>query len=398
MLKKLRLKFICITMVISTLMLGVIFGLILHFTHESLIRSNISFMEMGGKAPGRPDRPGTPDQSLRFTIVQNPDGTLTVKGDLSDRFDDNDYRSLWNSAQTTDDRHGILPEYALRYFWPPDPNEEVIHFMDVSGELAAMDTLWHTCSIIGICVWLVMLVVSIFLSNWAIHPVEKAWEQQRQFVADASHELKTPLTVIMTNAELLGNPDYSAESKLHSVNSILTMSRRMRHLVESLLELARVDNGMVRTHFDRIDLSDAVNEAILPFEALLFERELTLTAQIQPHIHVLGSKNYLRQVVEILLDNAQKYADAPGQVELSLEVKGKSALLRVETLGVPLTKEQQSKIFERFYRVDQARTYSASYGLGLSIARQIIRDHKGKIWAAATDHSNIFFVLLPTVN
>lgn len=398
MLKKLRLKFIWITMVIVTVMLFAIFGLILHFTSENLTQNNIKFMEMDGKGPGGPDKLAVPARSFRFSITQNSDGSLTIKGDLSDRFEDADYQSLWDAALRAKEHSGIIREYSLRYFRTPDRHGSAIEFMDISGQLAAMDALWRSSCVIAVFVWFAMLVASIFLANWAIRPVEQAWEQQRQFVSDASHELKTPLTVIITNAELLENPDYAAEHKQKSIGCILTMSRQMRHLVEDMLELARVDNGNVQTHFEKVNLSTAMSDGTLPFEALFFERELELNVQIEPNILVLGNENYLRQMVDILLDNAQKYAEAPGQVQLTLENRGKSALLRLETPGTPLSKEQRKKIFERFYRVDQARTRSGSYGLGLSIARQIVQNHKGKIWAAATDHSNVFFILLPTVN
>lgn len=399
MLKQLRLKFIGITMVIVTVLLCVIFGLILHFTHENLVQTSLNIVDAGGKVPSvPPEKPGDQSKLLHFTITQTPDGTLTVRGSaLAQQYEDEEYRFFWESAQTAEKRQGILKEYALRFYPSRDPWENSIIFVDISGELAAMEALWRSSSFIAISVWLAMLVVSIFLANWAVRPVEQAWDQQRQFVTDASHELKTPLTVIMTNAELLENPSYADESRQQSIESILTMSRQMRHLVEGLLELARADNGTMQTHFEKVDLSAAVSDGVLPFEALFFERELVLDTCIEPGVFVTGSPEYLRRVMDILLDNAQKYSAAPGQVTLTLENKGKSALLRLETPGVPLSKEQQKKIFERFYRVDQARTRSGSYGLGLSIAQQIVLSHKGKIWTDATENSNIFCVQLPTV-
>ena len=201
----------------------------------------------------------------------------------------------------------------------------------------------------------------------------------------------------MTNAELLECADYDEPTKKQSIRSILTMSRQMRHLVEGMLELARADNSSAHTHFERIDFSILLEEAILPFEALFFEKELTFTAKIAPGIGVYGSKEYLKKIVEILLDNAQKYSESPGQVTLQLEAKGKHATLKLETPGVPLSKEDQKRIFERFYRVDKARTRTGSYGLGLSIAQQVVHSHNGKIWAEATDDSNIFCIQLPTV-
>jgi signal transduction histidine kinase len=381
-------------MVIVTVMLCVIFGLVLHFTHEGIMQASIRSMDIGDKGPG-----GPPDQfkPLHFTISENPDGTLTVRGDaLARQYNEEDILYFWNTAKTAERRQGILTEYALRFSPAREPKSNGITFVDISGELAAMAALWRSCSMIAIFAWLIMLVVSYFLAKWVVRPVERAWQQQKQFVADASHELKTPLTVIMTNAELLENPSCPEENRAQSIGSILTMCRQMRHLVEGLLELARADNGTMQIHFEKTDLSAVVFNEVLPFEALFFERELMLETNIEPEIFVHGSEEYLRQVLGILLDNAQKYAQSPGQVTLTLETKGKTALLRLETPGTPLTREQQKKIFQRFYRVDPARTPSGSYGLGLSIALQIVRSHKGKIWAETGDHSNIFCIQLPT--
>ena len=399
MLKQLRLKFICITMVIVTLLLCVIFGLILHFTHSNLVQTSIRIMGMDGRGPGGPpDKAiGIPNH-LQFTISQDPDGTLRVRGsEFARQFTDEDIQYFWSTAHKSKNRQGILKEYALRFSPSREAKENSITFVDISGELAAMDALWRSNLIVSVTIWLFMLVGSIFLANWAVRPVERAWQQQRQFVADASHELKTPLTVITTNAELLDNPAYSDESKMQSIGSILTMCRQMRCLLEGLLELARADNGAMQTHFEKFDFSTEVSDSVLPFEALFFEKELVLETNVEPGIFVYGNVEYLRQVLDILLDNAQKYAEAPGEITLTLESRGKNALLRLETPGTPLTKEQRKNIFQRFYRVDTARSHSGSYGLGLSIALQIIHGHKGKIWADTGDRSNIFCVQLPTV-
>ena len=146
----------------------------------------------------------------------------------------------------------------------------------------------RTCGIIGGVSLLAFLFISVFLARWAVRPVEKAWDQQRQFVADASHELKTPLTVILTNAELLQTPGYGGADR--AAESILTVARQMRGLVESLLELARVDNGAVKTALARLDLSRLVSDALLPFEPLYFERGLELESKIAEDIPVNGSE------------------------------------------------------------------------------------------------------------
>lgn len=225
--------------------------------------------------------------------------------------------------------------------------------------------------------------------------VETAWKQQRQFVADASHELKTPLTVIMTNAELLNSPDFDQARRSQFAAHILTMSRQMRQLIEEMLDLARTDNGQGTLVFSPVDLSRLVNDAVLPFEPVFFERGLTLTADIQEHITVSGSQQHLRQITDILLDNAQKYSSPAGEVTVQLTRQGGRCRLSVSNPGDALSKAERKDIFKRFYRTDEAHSQRGSYGLGLSIAANIAAMHRGKIWVESSNGRNIFHLELP---
>jgi signal transduction histidine kinase len=186
-------------------------------------------------------------------------------------------------------------------------------------------------------------------------------------------------------------------TKAQAVSSILQTSQRMRHLVDGLLELARGDSGSVKLHFEQVAFSEIVINTLLPFEALFFERELDLVSQIAPDILVCGNADALKQMIDILLDNAQKYSVGPGQVNLSLEPKGNHCLLRLASPGAPFSREDCKNIFKRFYRIDPSRTHTGSYGLGLSIAQQLVQAHNGRIWAESEEGSNIFCVLLPMI-
>ena len=171
----------------------------------------------------------------------------------------------------------------------------------------------------------------------------------------------------------------------------------MRGLVEDLLDLARVDNGMPRAVWERVDLSGLVEEAALPFEPLYFEGGLELVSDVEPDIFVHGSADHLRRVAEILLDNARKYSD-PGRVTLTLKRQGKGlCTLCVENPGPPIAPGDLQNIFKRFYRADSARSRDGSYGLGLPIAEGIVRAHGGRIWAASAGGMNRFYVTVPTV-
>ena len=242
---------------------------------------------------------------------------------------------------------------------------------------------------------LAFLGLSLLLARWALRPVERAWEQQRQFVADASHELKTPLTVILTDAELLQDPETNEADRARFSGGILTMARQMRGLVEDLLELARLDAGTARRERTELDFSELCAQTLLPFEPLFFEKGLELQSQVEPGIRVRGDGEHLRQVEEILLDNALKYAAVPSAVELRLARQGRNVRLSVASRGDALSKEELKDIFKRFYRADRARSRGGGYGLGLAIAGSIAAEHGGKIWAESESGVNTFIVELP---
>lgn len=402
MLKQLRLKFVCINMVMVTIMLCVILGMVVQSTRADLENQSLSAMREAAEGLFQPGRPGELSAETRlpsFTLQMTPWGEVTATGggyyDLSDK----DYlMEVLEQALAQEEQSGVLREYGLRYYRADVPMGQKVVFADISGETDTINGLIRSCVLIGAAAFLLFLIISLFLARWAVKPVDRAWEQQRQFVADASHELKTPLTVIMTNAELLDSPDCPEENRARFADSILAMSRQMRGLVESLLELARIDNGADGTVLSQVELSRVAEEAVLPFDAVFFEQGLTLDTDVETGITVKGSESHLRQVEEILLDNARKYSLPNARVTLSLRRTGRSqCLLSVSNEGEAISKEDLKNIFKRFYRVDKARSMNQSYGLGLSIAQRIVEDHGGRIWAESRDGVNTFFVQLPTI-
>ena len=397
MLKKLRVRFVCINMAIVLVMLSVIFGTVLHFTRSSLAAETRSMMQSVAADPMRLNWPGASSSRLPyFTVRFTPFNEVRVSGtsfyDLSDA---DTLQAIVDSAVETGGDFGYISEYNLRYYRTSRHGAEYIIFVDVSSENATMRNLVKLCVFIGLASTAGFLAISILLARWAVKPVDRAWIQQRQFVSDASHELKTPLTVILTNAELLQDSSYGEAERSRFSDNILTMATQMRGLVEGLLDLARVDNKAVRTTFEELDLSSLTEEAVLPFEPVFFEKGLTLETEIESGIRCRGSARYLRQVAEILLDNACKYA-APGTVRLKLEKQGHShCLLSVASPGAPLSAQERKDIFKRFYRADKVRGSDGGYGLGLAIAESVVADHGGKIWCEAGNHENIFYVSLP---
>lgn len=400
MIRKLQVKFVCIIMAVVTVMLTLMLTLQYRSTAASLESASLAALQSAMMNPMTGNRPGSakrdPGQPC-FTLYQSAWGSLVASGDgYFDLSDTETLLNIFDAARDTGAESGVLEEYSLRFLRVETPIGVRFTFADITAELRTLHDQLRNSIAIGLIGLAAFLVISILLSRWAIRPVEKAWEQQRQFVADASHELKTPLTVIMTNAELLQDSGYAEASKQQFASSILAMSRQMRGLVESLLQLARVDCGQSKAEVEKLDFSKLVEDAVLPFEPLYFEQGLTLESSLEPGIHLTGSQSHLRQVVEILLDNAQKYSTPGGTVRLRLEKQGRNqCLLRVSSPGAALSAQECKDIFKRFYRLDQARSMNHSYGLGLAIAQRIVTDHRGKIWAESAGGINTFCVTLP---
>ena len=400
MLKKLRFKFICVNMVIIFSLLCVIFGLFYHFTRENLEDDSIALLQSIAAESFQIGRPGDPKEEVLlpyFTVRIGQWGDIVVTSDYYDLSDETLLRQILASALSSDSQIGVLKEYSLRYYKMETPISQLLVFADTSSEEATLQNLVSTSVLIGIGSMILFFFISLGLANWAVKPVERAWDQQKQFVADASHELKTPLTVILTNAELLQSPDYTDADRSRFSDSILSMARQMRALVESLLEMARVDNGAVKMTFAELDYSLLLSDAILPFEPLYFEKGLPLYYHLEEGIHLKGSESHLRQVLEILLDNAMKYAYPGAPVYVTLKRQGNHCLLSVANAGPAISPEDLKNIFKRFYRADKARSLTGSFGLGLSIAEGIVNAHRGRIWAESKQEVNTFFVQLPTV-
>ena len=399
MLKRLRIKFVCINMAIVTIMLAIIFGTVLNFTRTSLEQESIQMMRQALVEDNRIDRPGAPGQPIplpHFVLHLDRSGhLLAANSRYYDLSDENFLSELITIVSHSETSVGVLRQYDLRFSRITTPMGQVLVFADMSTENAILSDLMRNCTMIALGSFLLFLLLSILLAHWAIRPVEQAWQQQRQFVADASHELKTPLTVITTNAELLQNSDGDSETLSRSAANILTVSGQMRSLVESLLELARVDNGAGKADTTRVDLSRLISDSVLPFEPLFFEHSLLLEEDLDPGITVKGSPSHLRQLPDILLDNALKYSNPNTVVRIRLKKQGKHALLSVSNSGAPIPPGELKNIFKRFYRMDKVRTHTGSYGLGLAIARSIVESHRGKIWAESASGTNTFFIQLP---
>ena len=273
MIKKLRIKFVCIVMAIAMLMVGGILGVIIHFTRSNMEFQSVSMMRAIATNPfqqGHIGKPANDEVRLPFFTVQisNRGELITAGGGYFDLSDQEYLQQIINLALNADAESGELKQYDLRYLKAKSPMGLSIVLADTATEEATIRSMFYSSLVIFLAAMVIFLGISILLSRWVIKPVATAWNQQRQFVADASHELKTPLAVIMANAELMQNEEITQEDSQKFSANILSMTYQMRSLVENMLEMARVDNGTVKMHFTPLDLSELVGDAALSFQLL----------------------------------------------------------------------------------------------------------------------------------
>ena len=275
-----------------------------------------------------------------------------------------------------------LDDYHLRYAVHTEDNIYYIAYIDESENDSRMTTILRNSILISLGVIIIMFIISLFLSKRVLKPVEKAWDDQRRFVADASHELKTPLAVIISNSDMMNkSQDKNSEKNKRRLENIRIESGRMKELVNELLEVARGDMGARELVREDVNLSELAEDEILVWEPIYYESGKNIESDIAEDIHITGDGTKLRRLVGILVDNALKYSSEGSSVNVGLSKSEDGIVIKVENKGKALTDEECKKIFERFYRVDSSRETIPGYGLGLSIAVSIVNEHGGSIEA-----------------
>lgn len=270
-------------------------------------------------------------------------------------------------------------------------------FLDITAQQNILTNLIYTFAVVGLVMLIILYFTSRFFANRSITPVKEAFDKQKQFIADASHELKTPLTIINTNADvLLSNPEDTIHNQAKWLHYIKSETERMARLTNDLLYLTEMDDSRATMVFSKFNISEAVENIILTMEAVIFEKHVSLDYDIEPDLMVQGNSEQIKQVVMILVDNAVKYTNSKGSVTLSLKKQHNDIMLSVTNTGEGIAAEHLTRIFDRFYRTDASRARKqGGYGLGLAIAKSIIDQHKGKIYAKSTfGESTTFYVQL----
>ena len=409
MIRKLQLKFVAIFMAMVTLVLAGIFFSAYSSAKNSVEATSRDVLQRVISEAGDvrsdfyPILPSLgPVQLPYFTVRVTADSlpirsytARVVSGTYANLNDTAELAVILTDCLSQGESEGIISQYNLRYLRRDSGvYTTLLAFVDMSSEYATLGRLVRSFFQIALVIYLLLLAVSVLLAKWVSAPVERAWLQQRQFLSDASHELKTPLTVILSNAELLEAAPLDVRPARWADN-IHSEAQRMKKLVEEMLTLARADHMTRTAVLTEVSLSDAAADCALAFEPGAFEAGKSLTYQITEGVTVLGDRDRLKQVISVLLDNAIKYGEAGGTVTLTLQKTDRQARLTVSNPGAPIPPEQLGRLFERFYRADASRGEKSGFGLGLSIAAAIAAEHKGALKAESDAASTRFFFTLP---
>lgn len=407
MIRKLQRKFVIITMASLLLVMTLIIGSInainfYQINHRidgilQMLTDNDGRFPKFEKGGGRPPRPSqgphfnaeTPFQTRYFTVQAAPDKTVIqidtghIAAITSSEAEEYGIKVLKNGRAM-----GYLGTY--KYKQVEKPYGTLIVFVDCSSQLSTgFSFLLISLGIACASFLLVLILVGAF-SKKAIQPVIASMEKQKQFITDASHEIKTPLAIISANAEVLEMTSGQNEW----IDSIRNQIGRLDQLVKDLLTLSKMDEGGMKLVFTDFSLSDAVEETVKPFESVAEAQGKKLEMKIQQQVSYKGAESALRQLVSILTDNAFKYSDEHGTIRVSLSQSGKSTKLEVFNTVEAVTEEHPERWFDRFYRSDASRSrQTGGYGIGLSIARTIVEAHKGRILVKNVDGKAVAFTV-----
>ena len=411
MIYRLQRKFILICTASVLTVVFLVFGVILALNISSMNR-NIDILadrvsEGGGRFPKnfnedfkphkRPVKnegdfdfitPETPFSTRHFTVLFDNEGNVTQTNTeaIYSITDDTAVEYAKKVIKNSDDR-GWLSNYRYKVFSLESGTGVV--FIDGSMSRSAFtQSIMIAGVVLLVCATLVLLMI-ILLSKRVVKPIAESYEKQRQFITDANHELKTPLTLILANAEIaqdeLGKNEW--------LDDIMSEGQRMTELVNQLVALSRMDEENSKLNVVQIPFGELVFDIVSEFEALAKGRGKTLSVSIDRSIIYSGDEMLLHRLIGILLDNAVKYCDEGGEIKVNLE-KRRRIILSVENTYTSVGEIELNKLFDRFYRADKARKFTGGYGVGLSMAKSIVENHKGEITVYKKDKNNIGFKVI----
>lgn len=411
MIKKTQYKFIAITLSAISLVLVLILGVLNFCVYVAIMfnaRSNIDQIQarrgfifsnetIGDVFAEEPDEfmlegiNGSGKASYMYVRISNVNTQSPpfITTNMTDTYTADEIYAIASRLIASDIDKGFYMD--MMYEVSKDDLNTVVTIIDLTNDMSLMSSLFRISVIIVVSSLVFVFIFSYYLSRWAIKPVKESLEKQRRFISDASHELKTPLTVISANADVLEAE--IGENKW--LSNIKSQSDVMSDLVFDLLDLAKMDETSEEMVLNEFDLSSIVLSKTLEFECTAFECGKTFEQSITEGISYRGNEESIKHLVTILIDNAIKHSDEKGIVRVTLTTSGNKKIFQVYNTGNGIKNSEKDKIFNRFYRSDESRSkVTGGYGLGLSIAKAITDAHKGTITVDGEENKWVSFTVV----
>ncbi|HOV27057.1 MAG TPA: HAMP domain-containing sensor histidine kinase [Pseudobacteroides sp.] len=406
MFKSLRLKLTLTNTVVTGLIFLILLSGVYFFMKQSLTRQSENMMRsiaLNDRFRYTPfiERASHLDTNYFFVMVDSVGNIVNISTNLTNSYEE--IYILVDETMKIDEDFGNIRIEGINFRFLKSYSNfrkdllKIVYFNTQPEEQMLKNLLTIIISI-GIFTVIVTFISSFFTANKALIPIKKSWQRQKDFVADASHELRTPLAVVQTNLELvMSNKEDTIESQLCWLDNIKAENARMTNLVNDLLFIARSDSNEAQIEMSNFPLDIVCKETIMSFRLLCENKNIEIFEDIKPDVNFYGNEARIKQLITILADNAIKYTPPGGYIKISLRQLDTSVQIVVSDTGIGIPQEHQSKIFERFYRVDSSRSSeSGGSGLGLSIAKIIVNEHNGHInVTSAPNRGSQFSVTLP---
>ena len=397
MINKLRKKIFWIIQISLTLIIVGLVILFTSFSYKNIITSATIFMD---RIEGKEAKRNEKVNDFNEMMIDNTPFFINAEGVYKVEINNNTI--MRESNDVTDE----IRDYAFKVSQKPQEegfignyiykirkvgnNGKEITLVENEDAINRLKNTLIVAGIVGVIAIIGVYIIAKKISKIIVKPVEESFEKQKQFVSDASHELKTPLAVIEANADVL--QDKVGENKW--ISYIQNEVQSMNKLVNELLTLSKMENTS-NMNYQKFDLSKEIRMSVAVFESMIFEKEIKLETNINQGIYFNGEKEDIKHIISILLDNAIKHTENNGKIIVNTLKEKNDVMIEIKNQGEPIPEDEQEKIFERFYRVDKARNRSEKrYGLGLSIAKGIVDKYNGKISVTSKDGFTSFTVKL----
>lgn len=341
---------------------------------------------------GEKRRDNQPSKLNSFiTVSVDNEGNILSRQENNATIDEEILNQSVNAAISNDKQVGEIGEYNLTYVKNKQPDKTIIVFADNSSVYLSLRNTILVCMGLFLTSMAVIFLISLALTGIAVNPVKDAWNKQKQFVADASHELKTPLTVILANNNIvMSHKESMVKDEIKWLQSTEEEAQHMKNLIDQMLFLAKSDAENNKTEMTDVNISEVIEAASLNFEPIAFEKGILLDCEIEPDIIANSNATILNQLSHILIDNAVKYSASNEIVKIKLLKNNDKMIFSVNNKGNIISKNELTHIFDRFYRSEKSRT-TKGYGLGLSIAQNITASIGGKISVESSEENGTTF-------